>query len=146
MNLQELLNKKSYPPLAPGVHDTVIKSWTLKTTKNEKAEVYVQITFAPANNLDHEHNTALFAGDINTLQTFINNCQRILNKPGATGEEILNDIKGQTISSTYEVVQKDGNTYHNWYLGYVRPSAPVQEASATSETPPATPPKRKQRA
>jgi len=140
MNLQDMLSKPIFPRLHPGVHQVVILSWKVKASST--GEDFVSIEFAPANELRHIHTVSLFASEqVNTLATFTNNIQDILNLPGATTRELLDACLGLEVPATYEVNVQPERTYHNWYLGWAKPAPPTPVAPAPVADAPARRPR-----
>lgn len=132
------LNKKTFRRLGVGVHDIVITGWEILQTSGENKEDYIHIEFAPVNEPENVHATGVFENNLNTL---VQNLQAVINKPGISIKELLDESVGKTFTSTHETVTKEGRTYYNWYLGWVRP---VTEPEPQPETESA--PKRKRRA
>ena len=123
MNLDQVTYKK----LQPGVHIMTIKAWTIKEDRNKQS--FVQVTFAPSNNLAHEHHVALYANEQNNfLRTFISNVKELF--PGldeSTDREVLDfsintEMPCSLVANTVSTPQ-GRRTYYNWYLGYEAPQA-----------------------
>ena len=135
MNLKEMLAKPIFPRLQPGIHQVIILGWKVKTSST--GEDFISVDFAPSNEVRHIHTVSLFASEqVNTLQTFANNIQDILNIPGATLPELLDASIGLEIPATYELNVKPDRTYYNWHLGWAKPAQPTPVApTAPAEAP-----------
>lgn len=130
MNLQEMLLQPTFPRLQPGIHQVVVLSWKVKTSST--GEDFVSIEFAPSSETRNVQHTALYSSDkVDTLQTFCNNIQDILNLPGASKLELLNACIGLEIPATYELNIKPDKTYYNWHLGWAKPAQPTPVAQPT---------------
>lgn len=145
MNLQEMMTRKTFPPLEVGNHTVVILSHEVRTAP-ETGEDYLHVSFAPANELEHVHGVALFVNDkVNFVQGFVTNLQRILRLPGATLPQLLEAVKGVSIPANLALnINNEGKTYYNWTLGWARPDN-VQPTTSGSAPAPERP-KRKARA